>query len=328
MKAGFERGKVAGFELPNPAAWVLGTNGREVTALLGWMPGGLELLPGPDYTDNTGSKKWLRIYDHEKQEIAAFGEDAYTEIYKNDDPQAYWRLIEKAYLLPEKKAKVSPATAWGKFRAKVDQAKRVHAHLSGKSHPETQAFYGAGKRNPSCDRAEYRAVVYDWKDATKDAWAIAKVVRFVAVPGVGTALSVGYEVLKRTEWWQSRGAFKVKVETKKGVVEMELSHPADVAKRDGDPHGLGAGDGTVPESSGKAVKQCGEAATGPDPEPFDGIEHEPAFHADQRGMFEKAKDWAREKVGGARSAPPDHNPVTFTVAAVKRLVRVKIKKVK
>ncbi len=61
MKAGFERG-VDG-NLPNPAAWVLGTNGAEVTALLGWLPGGLQLLPGPAYTDNDGEKQWLQITD-------------------------------------------------------------------------------------------------------------------------------------------------------------------------------------------------------------------------------------------------------------------------
>ena len=80
MKAGFERTKRFGFEFPNPAAWVLGTNGEEVTALLGWMPGGLQLLPGPDYTDNAGSKKWLRLCDHEGKELAAYGDDAYERI--------------------------------------------------------------------------------------------------------------------------------------------------------------------------------------------------------------------------------------------------------
>jgi hypothetical protein len=301
-----------------------------VTALLAWIPGGLQLLPGPDYTDNAGSKDWLRIYDHEGTEVAKFGADALTQIYMNEDPLAYWRLVEKSYLLPEKKPKVSADWAFAKFKNQVKAAGDFHTDLSGKAHPETQVFYGAGKGTPSCDRAVYRAVLYGWKDAAKDAWSIAKVVKFVVVPGVGTALAVGFEVLKRTEWWQSRGAFKVRAQTADGGVDVELSHPADVAKENDQPHGHGAGDGTVPESSGKALKQCGEAVGGgeKDAKAFEGIEHEPAFHADQRGLLEKAKDWAHEQVGGPKSGPPEDNPVAFTVASVKRLVRLKIKKAK
>jgi hypothetical protein len=79
MKGGFDRpgdtpGGEGGFMsyLRNPVktfkrkplgtvgAWVLGTDGEEVTSLLGNMPGGLELLPNHLYTDNTGKKSWLR----------------------------------------------------------------------------------------------------------------------------------------------------------------------------------------------------------------------------------------------------------------------------
>ncbi len=301
MKAGFERTKMLGFEFPNPAAWVLGTNGAEVTALLGWMPGGLQLLPGPDYKDNGGAPKWLRLCDHEGNEQAAYGDEAYEQIYKNDDPKAYWRLVDQDYLLPEEKPTVKPAVAWGKFCAKVDLAKSFHKKLSGKAHPETQVFYGAGKKHPSCDRVEYRAVVYDWRAVAKDALSIAKVVRFVVAPGVGAAVSVGFEILKRTEWWKSRGGFKVRVETDKGTIDMELQHPADVAKRDKEPHGAGAGDGTVPESSGKAIKPSGDAIGGQtEPKGFEGVEHEPAYK--------------------------DADVMAYTVLAVKNLCRDKIKK--
>jgi pimeloyl-ACP methyl ester carboxylesterase len=308
MKAGFERSKRWGFEFPNPAAWVIGTNGEEVTALLGWMPGGLQLLPGPDYTDSSGSKKWLKLCDHEGKELASYGDDAATQIYKNEDPKAYWRLVEKSNLLPGKKSAVKPVVAWEKFCEKVDGAREFHEDVSGKAHRETQAFYGAGKKHPSCDRVEYRAVVYDWRAAAKDAATVINVVRYVAAPGVGTAVSVGFEILKRTEWWQSRGGFKVRVETDKGSIDVELQHPADVAKRNDDPHGAGAGDGTVPESSGKALKQRGDAVGGEKAaQAVEGIEHEPAYHS-----------------LGKTSAAED--PVVFTIQAVKNLCRDKIKK--
>jgi hypothetical protein len=278
-----------------------------VTALLGWMPGGLQLLPGPDYRDNDGSKKWLRLCDHQGKELAAYGDDAYAQIYENDEPAAYWRLVEKRYLLPERRPKVKPAVAWGKFCAKSDAAKAFHEDLSGKAHPETQAFYGAGKEHPSCDRIEYRAVVYDWRAAAKDARSIATVVWAVVAPGVGSALVAGLEILKRSEWWQSRGAYKARVETSRGTIDVELQHPADLAKRSGDPHGAGAGDGTVPESSGKALDQTGDAAGGTKPaQAFEGISHEPAYHA--------------------RGEGPAEDPVAFTVQAVKNLCRDKVRK--
>jgi hypothetical protein len=307
MKAGFERSKVMGFELPNPAAWVLGTNGAEVTALLGWMPGGLQLLPAPDYTDNGGSADWLRLCDHEGKVLAAYGADAYDQIYKNEDPAAYWRLVDKRYLLPEDKTRVKPVVAWSKFCDKVDHARRFHKHLSGKAHPETQAFYGSGKKHASCDRAEYRAVVYDWRAAAKDARTIGTVVTLAAAPGVGTALLLGIEILTRTDMWQLRGGFKTSVETDKGTIHVELQHPADVAKRDTDPHGTGAGDGTVPESSGMALKQTGDAVRGERvAQALEGIEHEPAYHS--------------------RGEGPTVNPVEFTIQAVQNLCADRIRK--
>ena len=147
---------------------------------------------------------------------------------------------------------MKPGVAWGRFCASVDRAKALHEDLSGKAHPETQAFYGAGKKHPSCDRIEFRAVVFDWRAAAKDI-SVAKVVRFVAAPAVGVGVGVGlgvsvgvatfvgFEILKRTEWWQSRGAFKSRIETDKGTIDVELQHPADLARRNDERHGSGRG---------------------------------------------------------------------------------------
>jgi pimeloyl-ACP methyl ester carboxylesterase len=309
MKAGFEREKKLWglLELPNGSQWVLGTNGAEVTALLGWMPGGLQLLPGPDYTDNSGSKKWLRIYDHEGNERAAYGDDATEQIYKNADPNAYWRLVDQEWLVPDKK-RIKPARAWDLFCEKADLAKALHEDLSGKQHPETQAFYGAGKEHPSCDRVEFRALVYTWKDAARDVKLAMDVVRFCIAPNPIGAAGLAFSLLQRTDWWQLRGGFRTSVETDQGEIRIELAHPYDVAKRDKDAHGLGAGDGTVSESSGKALKQRGDAVGGEkDAQAIEGIAHEPAF-----------------KPTG-KSAPGEDG-VVFTVAAVEKLCRDKIKK--
>lgn len=333
MKAGFERGRVAGVELPNPSAWVLGTNGAEVTALLCWMPGGLQLLPGPDYTDNGGKKAWLTFHDAEGKELKALPQsDAYQEIYKADAPEAYWRLVKQEYLLPEEKPAVEPAEAWDKFCTRVDKAKELHEDLSGKAHDETQAFYGAGKAHPTVDRIVFKLAPHDWKAIAKEnAPAAAQAVaRFALLGPASAATYLAFQAFKRTEWWQSRGAFKLQIKAEDGrELSVDMMHPGDLAKLDEDDHGAGAGDGTVPESSGKAVVPKGKAAKGAkEAKAFDGIEHEPAYHADQRGMLAKAGGWLKEKLGGKKSEPPADNPVAWTLGAVARLCWQEIKNAK
>lgn len=310
MKAGFERNRVLTFDLPNPVAWVAGTNGKEVTALLGWLPGGLQLLPAPTYKDNSGSADWLFLYDEKGKQVAAYGANAWDDIYKKDqdkEPGAYWRMIEKSYLLPEERPAMEPADAWDSYCTKVDEAREFHEDIEGKQHPETQAFYGAGKEHPSCDRIEYRPVVYDWRAARKDLELVGAVVLRVVFPPLGVPL-MAFEVFKRSEWWESRGAFKVRVETSHGTIDVELQHPSDVAKRSSKPHGAGAGDGTVPECSGKALLQTGDVGKGEEAQGFDELEHEPAFKAERR-----TKD-------------PKWDPVEFTIQAVVKLCRDRIKK--
>jgi pimeloyl-ACP methyl ester carboxylesterase len=337
MKAGFERGKVAGIELPNPAAWVLGTNGEEVTALLGWMPGGLQLLPGPTYKDNGGSSSWLKFHDAEGKELRALPRsDAYGEIYTLDEdehPEAYWRLIRKQYLLPDEKPAVSPAEAWDKYCTRIEGTKAFHEDLAGKAHPETQVFYGAGKANPTIDRIVFELAPHDWKAIAKEnAPAAAQAVARFALLGPASAAGyLAFQAFKRTEWWQSRGAFRLQIKAEDGrELSVDMMHPAELAKLDKDDHGAGAGDGTVPESSGKAIEPSGKAAHGPGAKAKDflGIEHEPAYHADHRGMLAKAGGWIKEKLGGGKSGPPADNPVSWTLGAVSRLCWQEIKKAK
>lgn len=301
MKAGFERK----YELPNPAAWVLGTNGAEVTALLGHMPGGLQLLPSPRYKDNSGSPHWLRL-EGPQGLIAQLPErDAYEEIYKNADHDAYYRLINQEYLLPEKKPKITLQDAWETCTTLLDEAKAFHEDLGDTHHDETQAFYGSGLDTP--DRVVFKLAPHGWKETAAGLVKVALKARWAAGAfGVwGVAAYLGYEALTHTEYWQSRGGFKTRIPTAEGVTfDVELIQPA------------GNGDGTVPASSGKALDQTGQAPekAGPAQE-FVGVEHEPAFK-DQDGLLSKL----RQMVGGA----PSPDTLKFTLDAVTRLFQLKI----
>jgi hypothetical protein len=257
MKAGFERTDLMSI----PAAWVLGTNGEEVTALLGNMPGGLQLLPSQDYTANDGSKQWLQFQDHTGKQVAAMpkGGDPYAEIYK--EQKLYWRLVNPAHLEPEQDedSPKSAKTVWAGFTQKLDKTKAFHQRVGLSPNVETQVFYGSGMEHPTADRIVYKlspnGFMKQAGEFIKVLWNTGRAARLAG--GWGAAVYLGYEALTHTDWWKSRGGFETEIVLDDAKLRVTLERPD------------GAGDGTVPESSGKALKV---AAT-----PIPKIAHEPAY---------------------------------------------------
>lgn len=263
MKAGFERPqKVRSIEAVSAYAttWVLGTNGEEVTALLGNMPGGLQLLPSQEYTTNGGSKQWLQFQDDEGHQLEALPKsDPYEEIYKKE--KEYWRLVNPAHLMPgqDEDSPISTKTVWAGFKRRLDVAKAFHTKVKLQPNVETKQFYGSGDENPTADRALYKLSPNGWLHKAGDYSVIAlKTLRASQRSLFSAAVVLGFEIFKRTDTWQLRGGFKTEIEKDDAKLEVVLQQPD------------GMGDGTVPESSGKAVKVTAKA--------FPGISHEPAYH--------------------------------------------------
>jgi len=133
-------------------AWVLGTDGKEVTALLGNMPGGLELLPNKRYKNNNGSKRWLELIDSKGNRKVLPESDPYTEIYQRND--VYYRLINPDWLNPGKTEKPEEkgqqrlkksTSSWNLFLGYLGQAEDFHESLDKKKlHPETYQFFSSG----------------------------------------------------------------------------------------------------------------------------------------------------------------------------------------
>lgn len=103
IKAGFE-----GDKLPSG---VLGNEGPDVCAILGNVPGGLQLLPTKHHRTNAGERDWLRIVRDGKVLMSLPQSDPYTEIYeqpavvvpppgKGASGNAYWGLVDPALLDP------------------------------------------------------------------------------------------------------------------------------------------------------------------------------------------------------------------------------------
>jgi len=89
----------AGFEgLPQI---VLGRNAAECTAVMANSPGALELLPTRQYRAHSGGqpRHWLSVeYNGQKR---ALGEgDPYADIYLNNTPEAWWRLVKEELIDP------------------------------------------------------------------------------------------------------------------------------------------------------------------------------------------------------------------------------------
>ncbi|NPC85712.1 hypothetical protein HPC49_46925, partial [Pyxidicoccus fallax] len=276
MKAGFERPQhmtksldgVKQFAGDYVGSWVLGTNGEEVTALLGNMPGGLQLLPSCDYTANDGSAGWLRFHDEEDKLIEALPKngDPYEEIYKNKD--AYWRLVNPAHLNPGKKKdpRFSEATIWSGFTRRVSIAKAFHQKTGLNPNYTAKAFHGSGTGHLTTDRVVYKLSGTGWlKKAGEYSLIALKVLRASRRGLINAAFVLGYESFKRTDTWKLRGGFETEITNGEAKLEVKLQLPS------------GAGDGTVPESSGKAMKLENKA--------FAGIAHEPAYQSKEVQQF-------------------------------------------
>jgi len=256
-------------------AWILGTDGEEVTALLGNMPGGLQLLPNKQYTNNNGGKRWLELLDKDGNEIALPIADPYKEIYRKDD--AYYRLVNPTWLSPGRKESSTlndDVNAWDLYLGYLSEAEIFHdalAELNEKVHPEIYQFYASGIASP--DRVVFtrsedslwekvkRLVTTAKHDAPHGPKCAARSLVFKAFRGGGNPLlpvlidTAGFlaggavgAVVRDTDWYANRGGYRDRVSadgqpSEEGELQLVTMQLPD-----------GADDGTVPESSARALK--------------------------------------------------------------------------
>jgi pimeloyl-ACP methyl ester carboxylesterase len=263
--------------LGHVSAWVLGTDGEEVTALLGNMPGGLELLPNKQYKNNNGWERWLELLDKNGDEITLPIADPYKEIYRQDEK--YFRLVNPAWLNPgalsNSGKKYRTKTSWDSYLECLSVAESFHDALAKlgneNAHPETYQFYSSGIASP--DRVVFtQADDSLWEkvkrffdsiknDLPSDLKSVGKSLVFKTIRGGGNplipvlidtaeTLAVGVlgAVTKDTDWYANRGGYRDRVgsddkSAQKGELQLVTMQLPD-----------GAGDGTVPESSARALK--------------------------------------------------------------------------
>lgn len=257
MKGGFERDGLA----PSPAAWVLGTDGKEVTQTMSEMPGGLTLLPNRLY-----GSEWLEFFDFEENRVRRLPEgDPYEEIYR--EKERYWRLVDPGYLIGETTQKserkgrtigMAPRAPWNIYLANLETARQAHAVLERNlQHPETHYFMGTKLKTAG-------RIGFD---------------RSRCIPGPEGDLPTPGLV-------HHRDGFATVVRQGGGTLwRVVMERPDD------------DGDGTVPSGSAGALEQQGESQSfelegrAGAPGAFERMEHQPAY--EEREVQEYTVDAVR-----------------------------------
>lgn len=231
MRTGFEHGEIDWLSLGNVSAElggqaVAGRNGRDVTAVLGHSPGGLQLLPNKDYHPDG----WLKCVGvgNEPSTIPLLG-NPYKSIYL--EPTKWWRLINPEWLDP---ARIfigdGSITAWGSFKAALSEAEEFHDKLGNYYHENTYCFFGADPlRRPS-----YGMVKWEKAPSTHQGH---------------------YSPVDSTAVYQSivaRGSAFFRADDATGIVAGELNRTVLVFRMT---KATDSGDGTVPVVSGAAPRK-------------------------------------------------------------------------
>ncbi|WP_158527295.1 esterase/lipase family protein [Pelagibaculum spongiae] len=151
-----------------PAGVALGMNAAEVTAILGFCQGGLELLPNQHYRDAKGNSDWLKI-EVEGQETLSINKDFPGEkiydFYK--DLSQWYSLIQPELLVP--RSRVSIKNLVKHHRKRIDSTEKFHLDLSDYYHFNTRLLYGVNENMPSYDQCVWSAQQspkgkpYEWK---------------------------------------------------------------------------------------------------------------------------------------------------------------------
>lgn len=122
------------------AGAVIGPTGQEITAVFAQAPGALQLLPSQGYAPG-----WLRLVDDKGQSAMPRQpvDDPYESIYLRRD--RWWGLLREEWLAP----KDGDAITWENFAENISEAKVFHQTIAGSYHPQTYVYYGNDDKHPS-----------------------------------------------------------------------------------------------------------------------------------------------------------------------------------
>lgn len=209
------------------AGLVIGSNGREVTAVFSQAPGALQLLPTRQY--RTG---WLKVKDAQGAELETVPNvDPYSEIYLRRD--RWWGLVREDWLRPRGGVPIS----WGVYEENINEARDFHDLIHGSYHVNTHVYYGADDGVPSFETVRWSMRQGARPDSNPP--PSAESVRDMGFEDVRDSGSSPVHVGGRLEVLPSYGM---------GAPSTYQSSYWELVAEQQD----GGGDGTVPASSGRS----------------------------------------------------------------------------
>jgi hypothetical protein len=236
------------------AALVIGSTGQEVTSVFAQAPGALQLLPANGY-----QSYWLSVTDGQGKSVLKLpAADPYEEIYLVKD--RWWGLVKEEWLSPSN----GTAIDWNEFSKNVKRAKSFHTKISGRYHPHTFIYYGAGEgAQASFETIKWRmqkGLQPEQGKAPTGQEVVAYPHQSVRESGRNNIL-VGGETVVQPTYGPGGG----------GVATYETSFwEIRCGMQDG------RGDGTVPASSGMAPRREGGAHIHQQFR-LEGFSHEPSY---------------------------------------------------
>jgi hypothetical protein len=249
---------------------VIGSNGQEVTAVFAQAPGALQLLPSENYR-----REWLVIKDEKGKVLESLPKaDPYTEIYLRKDRG--WGLVEEKWLSPKEGTPIE----WDEFETNIELARSFHRRIAGTYHKNTFVFYGAGTGEQASFETVQWQIVAGLAPKTGSRPALADVMQKEHKEVRESGRNPIY-VGGKTEYVTSMGGMGATTSS------YETSFwEIRCGRQDG------AGDGTVPASSGAAPRAGGGIHTR---QQFGltGFSHEPAY---QDAVVQKVTHYAITKL--------------------------------
>lgn len=152
--------------------YVVGKDAEQVTAVLGYAQGGLELLPfgGRYCMEETLGVPWLYFKENGNGKYLPTGDNPYDEIYKEKKwygliPSANEAKIPKKQTAPEEDAEKTRLTFREKFEFLIRDVKKFHEIIRGKYFPDTFAFWGCDDALPAVGAVSWDAMPLGKKPA-------------------------------------------------------------------------------------------------------------------------------------------------------------------
>lgn len=211
-------------------ALVIGNNGRETTAVFAQAPGALQLLPTTRYRG-----QWLKICDESGRVLTPQpANNVHTDIYLRRD--RWWGLIREEWLSPEGGVKID----WTDYSKNMRETIKFHELIKNSYHPHTYVYYGADEQQRSFDSVTWK--IRKPQHAWSQAMSAGVTEEAVASMGFHEVLDDGSnpaQVGGKIDYAHIGAYASTPTRT---PIQWHLY----CEKQDG------AGDGTVPESSGAA----------------------------------------------------------------------------